>query len=271
MSSHHQLRIVCPKCMSPQTFLALTEGGAYACEQCHVVYSMRQGFLDLLPDFPARHTFSHTLMEWAPLIRIYNSRWYRYSVLATWLFGMAFHEEYALISRIAALKGHEMLLDLACGPGTYTRPFAQQLPQGVVVGVDLSVPMLSYASARAHQESCQNVLFLHGHAEKLPFPDEEFDHLNCCGALHLFSDLPAALTEMHRVLKHGGKMTATAYRNWIPGETAKKLVAWHYRVFGTNYFHAVDLETMLSNAGFHQVACHHDTRYWIVISASKPT
>jgi SAM-dependent methyltransferase len=90
------------------------------------------------------------------------------------------------------------------------------------------------------------------------------------GALHLFSDLSAALTEMHRVLKPGGQVTATAYRNWIPGEIAKKLVAWHYRVLGTNYFHAVDLEAMLLNAGFYQVVCHHDTRYWIILSARKP-
>ena len=270
MPSRHQVRIVCPKCTSPQAFLALTEGGAYACEQCHAVYSMRQGFLDLLPEFPGRLTFSQTLMEWEPLIRIYNSRWYRYSVLATWLFGIAFHEEYALISRIAALKGQEMMLDVACGPGTYTRPFAQQLPQGFVVGVDLSVPMLSYASSRAHQESCQNVLFLHGHAEKLPFPDEEFDHLNCCGALHLFSDLPAALTEMHRVLKPGGKVTATAYRNWIPGTLADKLVEWHYRHFGYTYFHSEVLKRNFQESGLIKTVCHHDKRYWIIMSATKP-
>ena len=78
MFSHHQLRIVCPKCTSPQAFLVFTEGGTYTCEQCHTVYSMDQGFLDLLPEFPGRHTVSHTLMEWTLLIRIYNSRWYRY-------------------------------------------------------------------------------------------------------------------------------------------------------------------------------------------------
>ena len=270
MFHQHQPKIVCPKCTEPHTFLALTEEGEYSCEQCNSEFSMKQGFLDLLPDFPVRRTLSHKLMEWKPLIQIYESRWYRYSRMATCLFGLSFHEEYTLISNTANLKGQEALLDLACGPGTYTRPFAKQLPQGFVVGVDLSVPMLSYASSRAQQESCQNVMFLHAHAEKLPFPDGEFDHLNCCGALHLFSDLPAALAEMHRVLKPGGKLTATAYRNWIPGATAKKLVAWHYRRFGTNFFHREELEELMQGAGFHQLVCHHDARYWIIISASKP-
>jgi ubiquinone/menaquinone biosynthesis C-methylase UbiE len=231
---------------------------------------MKHGVLDLLPDFPGRRTFSHAVMEWKPLIRIYNSRWYRYSLFATWLFGISFDEESALISTIADLEGQETVLDLACGPGTYTRLFAKQLPRGCVVGVDLSVPMLSYASSWAHQEPYQNVMFLHGHAEKLAFPDEEFDHVNCCGALHLFSDLPTALKEIHRVLKPKGTLTATAYRNWIPGSTAKRLAEWQYRAFGTNYFHAEDLEQMMQTAGLHEIVCHHERRYWIIMSARKP-
>lgn len=270
MHQHHQLRILCPACTAPHAVLVEGEEGGYACEQCGASYGMHQGVLDLLPNFPGRRTFSHAVMEWRPLITIYNSRWYRASPLATWLFGISFHEESTLISTIAGLKGQETLLDLACGPGTYTRPLAQQLPHGFVVGLDLSMPMLAYASSRAHQESCQNVLFLHGHAEKLPFPDEEFDHVNCCGALHLFSDLPTALKEIHRVLKSEGKLTATAYRNWVPGATAKKLAEWQYRTFGTNYFHSEDLVHMMQDAGLHHVVCHHERRYWMIISASKP-
>jgi len=269
MHQINQLRIVCPNCNALLPAIKTAGLSDLHCLHCKAYYSVKQGFLDLIPEPSSHRNISQVLMEWVPLINIYESRWYRYSPLAAWLFGISFQNESNLISNIAGLKGQEKILDIACGPGTYVRLFAKQVPNGFVAGMDLSVPMLLYASFKAKQQSLRNIFFVHGQAEKLPFPEDEFDHINCCGALHLFTDLPKALAEIQRVLKPGGKFTATAYRNWIPGALVKKLVEWHYRYIGTNYFHSEDLEKMILDSGLNNVICHHDKRYWIILSADK--
>lgn len=270
MNPLSKFRIVCPKCNTQNSSLVLREKSSFHCHECKSTYSMENGFLELLPKGLNRRTISHAIMEWEPIINTYESRWYRKSVFATLLFGISFQDEYELISGIADLKGHERVLDLACGPGVYTRPLAKQLPNGLAIGMDLSLPMLSHASSKARQEQVHNVLFLHGQAENLHFPNNEFDYINCCGALHLFSNLPNALKEIYRVLKPSGKFTSTAYRNWIPGALADKLVEWHYRHMGCNYFRSKELQKKFQDSGLINIICHHDKRYWIIMSAAKP-
>jgi SAM-dependent methyltransferase len=265
----HQLKIRCPACdtgrlrMTPETALSAQ------CDHCQAGFPLARGFLDLRPDTSQHRTFSQKLMEWKPLVNRYESRWWRSGFLSAWLFGISFREEQSLIFQLADLQGDERVLDLACGPGTYTLPFARQLPEGYVAGLDLSVPMLVKGATKIREAAIGNVLFLHGNAEHLPFPDDEFHHVNCCGALHLFADLPRALKEIHRVLKPGGRMTATACRNWFPAGFAQTLAASHHRHFGVRLFRARNLESHLRQAGFGKVRWHHKKRYWMVLSAAK--
>jgi len=162
------------------------------------------------------------------------------------------------------------MLDLACGPGIYSRPFAQKLSRGYIVGLDLSEPMLDYASSRARDQGLDNLLFIHGNAQELPFPDNEFDVVNCCGAIHLFPDLPRALSEIRRVLKPGGCFTTAAFRNWLPGESSKKFSKWYFQRVGIYHFRPDELEALLKQAGLNNVECHHAKRYWLIMSAVKP-
>jgi SAM-dependent methyltransferase len=63
--------------------------------------------------------------------------------------------------------------DVACGPGNFTRAFAQAVaPGGHAIGVDLSAPMLARARAtNAHPSAT----YLRGDATRLPFPDGSVD------------------------------------------------------------------------------------------------
>jgi ubiquinone/menaquinone biosynthesis C-methylase UbiE len=56
------------------------------------------------------------------------------------------------------------------------------------------------------------VVLIHGDALDLPFPDERFEAVNCCGALHLFPDVPRSLEEIRRVLTPGGRFATAVYR-----------------------------------------------------------
>ena len=83
--------------------------------------------------------------------------------------GISFDSEYALIARALQIETGNRILDLACGPGIYTRRFAQHRPEAAVVGMDLSSPMLRYALRRTLEEQLTNVTLVRGDALAFPF------------------------------------------------------------------------------------------------------
>ena len=89
---------------------------------------------------------------------------------------------------------------LDCGGGTGRVSHRLRTLAGPVVITDLSLPMLRGAKAKTGLWPVQ------AHAEALPFPDERFDRVLVVDALHHFCDPPQALSELVRVLKHGGRI-----------------------------------------------------------------
>jgi ubiquinone/menaquinone biosynthesis C-methylase UbiE len=211
-------------------------------------------------------------MEWKPFIAIYESQLFRAGPGFLLVSGIPFDREYEIITQAAKLKGDEILLDLGCGSGIYSRPFSRRLNGGIVVGLDLSLPMLYYASSRARVEKIDNLLLIHGNAFDLPFTDNEFDAVICGATIHHFSisDLLRVIKEVRRVLKPGGRFMAASLRNWIPGQLSKKFVDWYYQQVGTNFFRSDDLESLFKQAGLNNIECHHAKRYWLVMTAAKP-
>lgn len=99
------------------------------------------------------------------------------------------------------LRGGETVLDLACGPGTLTRMLADAVgPTGLVVGADLSPPMLDRA---AHAVRAPQVVFARVDAMDLPLGDDTVDAVCCSLCLHLVPDLDTALEGILRVLRPG--------------------------------------------------------------------
>jgi ubiquinone/menaquinone biosynthesis C-methylase UbiE len=207
-------------------------------------------------------------MEFEPIVRIYESKLLRRSPLVTALTQISFEQEYEMISQAAKLKGNEILLDLACGTGIYSRRLAGQLAHGMVLGIDLSTPMLNYAKPRVRKEGLENILFIHSDAIDLPFSDETFEAVNCCGALHLFTDLNRALSEVSRVLKVGGRFTLATFRKRA-GPLAERIVRLRKDATGMSAFRPDELELRLNHTGFAKVKCHHARGIWLVMSAIK--
>lgn len=211
-------------------------------------------------------------MEWQPFIRIYETRLFRTGPGFPLIAGISYAREYEMIAEAAALEGAEAVLDLGCGSGIHTRPVAQIVTHGIVMGLDLSVPMLKYASSRARADGIDNTLFIHGNALDLPFHDSEFDTVLCCATIHHFTvaHLPAVVEEVRRVLKPGGRFVTSGLRNWIAGHWSDGVVNWDSTRLGTNYLRESNLQSVLQRAGLDRIVCHHARRYWLVMSAVKP-
>ncbi len=100
----------------------------------------------------------------------------------------------------------ERCLDIATGTGDLAILLAQVEPKIHVTGLDLSRDMLSVAEHKVSERGlASRVDLVEGNALALPFPDGSFDVITCGFGLRNFPDLQAALNEMHRVLRPGGR------------------------------------------------------------------
>ncbi|HMV47374.1 MAG TPA: ubiquinone/menaquinone biosynthesis methyltransferase [Blastocatellia bacterium] len=104
------------------------------------------------------------------------------------------------------LKGDEQVLDLACGTGDITFALGEKLPAGNATGLDITSGMIEIANHKRREKNVPNVSFQLGDIMSMPFPDASFDYVTCGYALRNVPDVEAALSEIRRVLKPGGRL-----------------------------------------------------------------
>ncbi|HEY5285709.1 MAG TPA: methyltransferase domain-containing protein [Solirubrobacteraceae bacterium] len=165
--------------------------------------NLTDGYLDLLGEHdPTGEKLSQQAMLGKLAPRIYESL-SRPLVMRVGMRGPSWKVEYALAMEMLAVKSGERVLDLACGPGNFTRGFAASAGSGLVVGLDASRPMLTAAVQRTPNA---NVAYMRGDASAPPFRDACWDAISCLGALHLFERPTEALEAMVRMLVPGGRL-----------------------------------------------------------------
>jgi SAM-dependent methyltransferase len=108
---------------------------------------------------------------------------------------------------IDEIHAGERVVDVGCGAGIDSLIAAKMVgPTGRVIGVDMTPAMLAKARRSAADVRLSNVEFFEGYAESLPVPDGWADVVISNGVLNLMPDKTAALKEMGRVLKPGGRL-----------------------------------------------------------------
>jgi ubiquinone/menaquinone biosynthesis C-methylase UbiE len=113
---------------------------------------------------------------------------------------------------MAGLQLGERVLDVACGTGLVTLPAARLVgPYGAVVGVDISQGMVEKAAVRAAAKGLGQVRFLRMEAESLELRDGSFDVALCSLGLMYVPDPVAALREIRRVLRPGGRLAVAVW------------------------------------------------------------
>jgi arsenite methyltransferase len=131
-------------------------------------------------------------------------------------------------------------LDVGCGTGSVTASLARAAgPDGLALGVDISEPMLARA---VRAEAGPQIGFLRADAQRLPLRDETVDAVICVAVLQLIPDPVAALAEMARVLRPGGRLAVM-----VP---TARLPARLLRILPVHLFGEDEIGDILEDRGF---------------------
>lgn len=179
---------------------------------------------------------------------------------------------------MAQVRPDDIVLDVACGTGDFSRAFAEAGPQ-MVIGSDFAHEMLTRAGG-AHPSNARrcptgNMGWVEADALRLPLHDASVSIVSCAFGVRNFENLASGLREFHRVLRPGGRaviLEFTRPRNravrgmyelysnhimpaaatWVSGD---KSGAYRYLPKSVVSFHdAAGMENAMLEAGFVRVS-----------------
>src|SRR3954469_13370977 len=108
---------------------------------------------------------------------------------------------------LGRIEPGSVVLDLGCGAGTDLLIAAQMTgPDGRVIGVDMTAPMLARAHASAQEMGFPNIELHESLIETLPLEDASVDVVISNGVIDLVPDKDAVFDEIDRVLRPGGRL-----------------------------------------------------------------
>ena len=116
--------------------------------------------------------------------------------------------------KMARVAPGDEVLDLACGTGDLTHAFARRSRAARIVGADFTQEMLDLAEhkrAALHPELAARVSYTNADAMALPFGDASFDVVSIAFGIRNVQDPVAALGEMRRVLRPGGRLVVLEF------------------------------------------------------------
>ena len=168
-------------------------------------------------------------------------------------------------TRFAALRAGEAVLDLGSGAGVDVFLAAQQVgPSGKAFGLDLTEEMLMRARRGARDNGYDNVEFVLGDIENLPFEDDSFDCLLSNCVVNLAPDKPRVFAEVARVLRPAGRLAISdiVTVGAVPAEVREDIEQWTGCIAG-----AMDRDELLrviEDAGLERVRAVEESDYEVV-------
>ncbi|MCF6198709.1 MAG: arsenite methyltransferase [Hyphomicrobiaceae bacterium] len=130
---------------------------------------------------------------------------------------------------MASIKEGETVVDLGAGGGLDVFLASKSVgPTGMAIGIDMTGDMVSLARKNAEKGGYENVKFHLAEIEAMPLRDGSVDCIISNCVLNLCADKDAALAEVFRVLKPGGRFAISdiALKKALPEEIKKEVAAW---------------------------------------------
>ena len=124
------------------------------------------------------------------------------------------------------VKPNEKILDLGIGTGLASIQFSKIGLR--VYGLDISEDMLNVCRNKAFTEELKLYKLSSGN---IPYDDNYFNHIICCGVLHFVSDLKKVFSDVARVLQKGGIFGFTISPDNLTNEYSEQMTAWGVPIF----------------------------------------
>jgi SAM-dependent methyltransferase len=172
----------------------------------------------------------------------------------------------AAVLAAASLSPGERVADVGCGNGAMTIDAARRVgPDGRVLGIDISTPMLGLARRRAKEAGLGNVEFVEADAQVHPFGGGSLDAIFSRFGVMFFDDPEAAFANLAGALRPRGRIAFACWQDlfqnqWllIPGAAAAEHVGLPQMEPGApGPFALADpgrVEHLLGSAGFQDVS-----------------
>jgi len=110
------------------------------------------------------------------------------------------------------LREGARVLDVCCGTGSSAIPAAELVgTSGFVIGIDLADRLLALAREKARQRGLQNVAFRAADMLELDYSADSFDVVLCVFGIFFVPDMPAAIRQLWRLVRPGGKLAITTW------------------------------------------------------------
>src|SRR5262245_18186906 len=117
------------------------------------------------------------------------------------------------VVEVLSPRAGERVLDVGCGNGALSLAIGPLVaPEGSVLGLDISGPMLAVAGRRARAAGQENVGFERGDAQVHDLPDGGFDAVVSRFGVMFFDDPQAAFANLARALRPGGRIVIACWQ-----------------------------------------------------------
>eukprot|EP00890_Picochlorum_soloecismus_P006793 jgi/Picsp_1/939/NSC_04424-R1_protein len=212
--------IVCPICQKNE-LVDTDDNGRLSCERCQRSFGASVGVgsidLTLSGGLPSPRAYERTPPPGIqifrnPLVSLAYERGWRQSF--SWAGFPGLDEESKLAMDVLKPAYGDVLVDMSCGSGLFSRKFIESGKFKRVIAADYSETMVQEARSnfeRARLDPARGYLLLRADVCRLPFATGSIPAIHAGAAIHCWPDPLGAMAEISRVLRPGGIFVGTTF------------------------------------------------------------
>ena len=140
---------------------------------------------------------------------------------------------------------NHVVLDLGCGPGYYSLPFAENI-NGTVIAMDIREKMLQITKSRAEKKNLNNIRYLKGDCSRIDLSDNSVDLICINLVLGEIVNLDESINEIARILKPLGRISIME------------------SIFDDHYMNVQEVKELLKKKGFSFELVEKKKTYYIL-------